>query len=142
MAFTALKAFGAAYLVWLGAGALWSAYRRDPDDLDRPPGARGPVDGLQGFRQGLLSNLGNPKIAVFFTGLLPQFVTGRDSPLLPFLLLGAAFGLIVLIWISGYALAAAKLSNLLQRPNVKAAIDVTCGVVLVGLGFRLALDSR
>ena len=68
---------------------------------------------------------------------------GRPLPsLLPFLLLGTLFCLITLTWLSGYALAAAKLSDVLRRPAIKAAIDAVCGVVLVGLGIRLALERR
>lgn len=101
-----------------------------------------PIGGLLGFRQGLLSNLANPKIAVFFTSLLPQFVASRASELAPFLLLGGLFVLITLVWLCGYAVIAAKASDVLARPRVKATLDRITGVVLVGLGVRLALERR
>lgn len=89
--FTALKLVGAAYLVWLGCSALRAMRRASPSE---PVSARLPRSSFAaatGFRQGLLSNLGNPKIAVFFTGLLPQFVSTGRSLLEPFLLLGGLF---------------------------------------------------
>lgn len=95
-----------------------------------------------GFRQGLLSNLANPKIAVFFTSLLPQFVSSRGSVLAPFLLLGGLFVAMTLVWLSSYALLATKVSGALTRPAVKAALDRFTGVVLIGLGIRLALGRR
>jgi threonine/homoserine/homoserine lactone efflux protein len=95
-----------------------------------------------GFRQGLFSNLGNPKIAVFFTGLLPQFVTPGRAVLEPFLLLGGLFVLMGVVWLIGYALLAARAAAVFSRPRVKAAIDGVTGVVLVGLGLRLALEHR
>jgi threonine/homoserine/homoserine lactone efflux protein len=95
-----------------------------------------------GFRQGLLSNLANPKIAVFFTSVLPQFVSPRHPVLLPFLLLGCLFVAITLVWLCGYTLIAARASGVLTRPRVRAALDRLTGLVLVGLGIRLALERR
>jgi RhtB (resistance to homoserine/threonine) family protein len=142
VAFTVLKLVGAVYLVYLGVQALRAARRhpaREPigtGDFSRRVGAR------HGFRQGLFSNLANPKIAVFFTSLLPQFVSSRDPVLLPFLVLGGLFALITVVWLCGYAVLAAKISDVLTRPAVKASLDRLTGIVLIGLGLRLALERR
>jgi threonine/homoserine/homoserine lactone efflux protein len=95
-----------------------------------------------GFRQALLSNLANPKIAVCFTSLLPQFVSSREPVLLPFLLLGTLFVAITLVWRCAYALLASKIFEVLTRPPVRTALDRLTGVVLIGLGIRLALERR
>jgi len=126
-AFDVVKLAGAVYLVYLGIQAL---RRRE----------RGVVAGqrLSPFRQGLISNALNPKIAVFFTSLLPQF--GHSLPAL--LLLGALFNTIGLVWLTVYALAAARGRAALQRPRVRAALDAVSGIVLVGLGVRLAFERR
>jgi threonine/homoserine/homoserine lactone efflux protein len=142
VAFTAVKAFGALYLIWLGVQALWAARRRSPDTPEHREAAAGRMGMAGGFRQGLLSDLGNPKIALFFTSLLPQFVAGRGAALLPFLVLGGLFVLITLVWLCGYALLAVRISSVLRRPSVKAALDGLTGIVLVGLGVRLALERR
>ena len=142
VAFSVLKYLGAAYLVVLGVAALRAARRRSAHE---PPGAvrpRARIGARLGFRQGLLSNLGNPKIAVFFTGLLPQFVSSRTSVLVPFLLLGGLFVLMTFVWLCGYALVAVRVSSVLTRPRVKAALDGLTGVVLVGLGVRVAVERR
>lgn len=142
VAFTVLKLVGAVYLVWLGLQALRAARRHAaPESLHTTRQSRR-VGALLGFRQGLLSNLANPKIAVFFTGLLPQFVSAREPILEPFLLLGGLFVLMTLVWLSGYALLAVRASALLGRPRVRATLDRVTGVVLVGLGVRLALERR
>lgn len=139
LGFTLLKLLGGIYLVWLGIEALRAARRRAPVAAgETPPAAR--VPSSLGFRQGLFSNLANPKIAVFFTSLLPQFVSGGHSLLGPSLLLGGIFVLMTLVWLSGYAIAAARASALLRRPAVKAALDRVTGVVLIGLGIRLATE--
>ena len=142
VAFTVLKLVGAAYLVWLGFGALRAARRHAAPEAQHATRQSPRVGALLGYRQGLLSNLGNPKIAVFFTGLLPQFVSPGKPVLEPFLLLGGLFVLMTVVWLCGYALLAARASAVLGRPRVRAALDRVTGVVLVGLGVRLALERR
>lgn len=140
-AFTALKLVGAAYLVWLGVQAFRAArHAAEPPAADEQ---RTTVDtSRRGFRQGLLSNLANPKIAVFFTSLLPQFVDPGRSVLLPFLLLGLIFVLMTFAWLCTYSLLAARAAAGLQRPRVKAALDRITGTILIAVGIRLALERR
>jgi RhtB (resistance to homoserine/threonine) family protein len=140
-AFTVLKLIGALYLLWLGLQALRAAGHPEPagglTSADKPV-----MGALGGFRQGLLSDLANPKIGIFFTSLLPQFV-GRGHPvLLPFLALGAVFVLMTVLWLFAYCLVAARAAQTLQRPRVKAALDRVTGIVLIGLGLRLAVEHR
>jgi RhtB (resistance to homoserine/threonine) family protein len=138
-AYTTLKLVGAAYLIWLGVQALRAA-RRAGAGHDTGH-SRPALDGRAGFRQGVLSNLANPKIGVFFTSLLPQFIGGH-AVLLPFLVYGAVFVAITLTWLTAYAVVAAKASALLQRPRVKAALDRLTGLVLIALGLRLATERH
>ena len=140
-AFTALKLIGAAYLVWLGIQALRSAGRRAANPGEEP-GRRSSLDGRRGFRQGLISDLANPKIGAFFTGLLPQFAGPAHSVLIPFLVLGGLFVLMTVVWLCGYALVAVKASAVLRRRRVSAAIDRLSGVILIGFGIRLAFERR
>jgi RhtB (resistance to homoserine/threonine) family protein len=141
VAFTVLKLIGALYLVWLGLQALRAAGRTE--SVARFPAVSKPAMGaLGGFRQGLLSDLANPKIGIFFTSLLPQFVDPGQSVLLPFLALGAVFVLMTLLWLSAYCLIAARAAKTLQRPRVKAAMDRVTGIVLIALGLRLAIEHR
>jgi threonine/homoserine/homoserine lactone efflux protein len=89
-----------------------------------------------------LSNLLNPKIAVFFTSLLPQFVDRGGHTLFALLALGAIFNAIGVIWLTVYALLVARSRSLLLRPRVTRALDRLSGVVLIGLGVRLAFERR
>jgi threonine/homoserine/homoserine lactone efflux protein len=141
-AFTVLKLIGAAYLVWLGIQALRAAGRAGSHSDDGEPVRRASLGGRRGFRQGLLSDLANPKIGAFFTGLLPQFAGPGHSVLLPFLVLGGLFVLMTVVWLCGYTLVAVKASAVLRRRRVKAAIDRVSGVILIGFGVRLALERR
>jgi threonine/homoserine/homoserine lactone efflux protein len=133
-AFVALKLAGAAYLAYLGGQALLAAVRRRP----QPALPARAADGGRELRQGLLSNLGNPKMAVFFSSLLPQF--GDSFPVL--LGLGLLFCALTLTWLSAYAFAIARAGDVLRRPRVRRAIDAVTGTALVALGLRLATAER
>ena len=141
-AFVALKLVGAAYLVYLGVQALWRALSRTRSS--RAASRRGAERAAPAaaFRQGLLSNLGNPKMAVFFTSLLPQFVPSREASFAALLLLGLLFCLMTLAWLTAYAVAVAKAGDILRRPRIRRTIDAVTGVVLVALGLRLAAERR
>jgi RhtB (resistance to homoserine/threonine) family protein len=142
VAFTALKLLGALYLVWLGIQALRAAGRPlAGDDPSRAAGRPG-MGARGGFRQGVLSDLANPKIGIFFTSLLPQFVSAGHAVLLPFLVLGAIFVAMTVLWLLAYTLVAARAAQTLMRPRVRAALDRFTGVVLIGLGLRLAAERR
>ena len=141
VAFTVLKLVGALYLIWLGLQALRAA-ARSGSAAGMSTGDRPAMSALGGFRQGFLSDLANPKIGVFFTSLLPQFVSPGHAVLLPFLALGAVFVLMTVLWLSVYCLVAARAAETLQRPRVKAALDRVTGVVLIALGLRLAVEHR
>ncbi len=131
-AFTALRLVGAGYLVYLGLQALVAAVRH------RRPHAPAPVRSTSGgsLRQGLVSNLANPKMVIFFTSLLPQFGEAFTT----LLGLGLAFSLLTGLWLAAYALAAARARGLLARDRIRRAFDAVTGAVLVALGLRLARE--
>ena len=133
-AFFALRIAGAAYLVYLGAVSLLAAIRGSA----RKP-VRRRID--RSFRQGLLSNLGNPKMAAFFPSLLPQFATS-DATFASLLALGLLFSAMTLAWLTAYAFAVARAGDLLRRSAVKRALDAVAGAVLVALGLRVAASAR
>jgi threonine/homoserine/homoserine lactone efflux protein len=138
-AFTALRYAGSAYLVFLGIESLRFALRRSgPVILPwRRPGRPLPVTAL---RQGVVSNLANPKSALFFTSLLPQFVSAEKASFLGFLALGLVYCSITLLWLSAYAVAVAKLGAALRRPVIRRAIEAVTGAVLTALGLHLAVE--
>jgi threonine/homoserine/homoserine lactone efflux protein len=136
-AFLTVKLLGAAYLVFLGGQALVRALGRGTASV--PPGRGGQPSGIEpgtAFRQGVLSNLANPKMAVFFTSLLPQFAGG--GPFLAMILLGLVFCLLTFVWLTGYALAVAKAGEFLQRAGIRRLLDALTGAILVALGLRVA----
>jgi threonine/homoserine/homoserine lactone efflux protein len=138
-AFRAVKLAGAAYLIFLGAQTLRRALR---GGSPRPVTRAGRRDAPAAYRQGLLSNLGNPKMAAFFTSLLPQFAPGGETSFAGLLALGLLFCALTLVWLSAYAVAVARAGDVLRRPRVRRALDAVTGAVLVAFGLRLATDRR
>lgn len=138
-AFLALRLAGAAYLVFLGAQTLLAAFRRH-ERLDMT-GER-PLRARAALRQGLLSNLGNPKMAAFFTSLLPQFAPAGGGSFAILLGLGVIFSLMPFTWLTAYAFAVAKASGFLLRARVRRTLDAITGTVLVAFGIGLATSKR
>ncbi len=89
------------------------------------------------FRQGLMSNLLNPKIALIFLTLIPQFVTPGEPALFTTTVLAGTFLVWAVIWWGLFALAIGFLGRLLARGRVRVWIERVTGVVLIGLGLRI-----
>jgi len=141
VAFTVLKLIGALYLMWLGLQALRAAGHTHTGGQPSQT-ARAKISALGGFRQGFLSDLANPKIGIFFTSLLPQFVDPGRPVLVPFLALGAVFVLMTVLWLFAYCMVAARAAETLRRPRVAAALDRISGIVLIAIGIRVATERR
>ena len=136
-AFTALRIAGAAYLVWLGLHSLVDAVRGARADRTRFSGVRPAT----AYRRGLLSNLGNPKMALFFTSLLPQFAPPPAS-FLHLFALGLLFCATTLLWLSGYAAVVARLGDVLRRSRIRRLLDAVTGTVLIAFGALAADRAR
>jgi threonine/homoserine/homoserine lactone efflux protein len=138
-AFVALKIAGSLYLVYLGVRSLFDALRRAKKGDGRRR-VREVERSTVSLRQGLVSNLGNPKIAVFFTSFLPQFVPAHHSQFFALLTLGLLFCVLTLAWLTVYSALVARAGDLLRRSSVRRALDGLTGAMLIGLGARLALE--
>lgn len=136
--FRALKLAGAAYLVYLGMQSLYAALTRRMHGPTVGGGAS--VSASQALRQGVISNLGNPKMAVFFASLLPQFAPGGSASFVALLALGLLFSSLTFGWLTLYATAVARVRRFLAG-SVRRVVDALTGIVLVIFGIRLAQDS-
>lgn len=134
-----LKLAGAAYLIYLGVRSLISAWSRR--SVVHEVAAPRTLSGSAALRQGLLSNLANPKMVAFFLSVLPQFVPAGASPLVGFLGLGVTFCLLTFGWLSLYAVAVDRGRAVLSRPCVRRMMDTIAGIVLVAMGVRLATQA-
>jgi threonine/homoserine/homoserine lactone efflux protein len=130
-AYDVLRLAGAAYLLWLGI-RTWRGADEEPDQPRTGPW----------FRTGVLTNLLNPKVAVFYVSFLPQFVP-HGAPVLPAsLLLASIHAAEGLLWFALLATATRTLRRVLARDRVRRALSRITATVLVGFGLRLVLDTR
>lgn len=137
VAFTVVKLVGAAYLVYLGVRALLAARRGAYTQEPEPTKARS-TGGA--FAAGLLTNLLNPKVAVFFLALWPQFLPTHATVLDTTVLAGVAAGT-ALLWYLVFANIVTVLRRFLTAAKVRRAIDAVMGTLLVGIGVRIAVSS-
>lgn len=141
--FLFIKYVGAAYLIYLGVLALREALRRPPANrLPSAPVSAPVLKAAAAFRQGIISNLGNPKMAVFFASLLPQFVPTSHASIAAFLLLGLGFAALTFAWLTFYAVLIARIGTFLQRHQVRRWLEAVMGTLLIGFGLRLATERN
>jgi threonine/homoserine/homoserine lactone efflux protein len=131
VAFLALKITGAVVLVGLGLQSLLRAGER-PSHRPRH----------RAFRDGLLASLTNPKLAVFFVALFPQFVDDRGAVLPATLLMATLIVAFDVAWYMGLAVAVSRAKREVMRSRVAAWVERTTGAVLIGLGVRVAFEQR
>ncbi|MBO6895379.1 MAG: LysE family translocator [Roseibium sp.] len=138
IAFTALKIIGAGYLLYLA----FQAFRAGASDL---PGNDGPALSLWSlYRRGIVMNVTNPKVAIFFLAFLPQFADpARGSVPVQILLFGGLFIVATILVFGGVALGGGLLGAFLRRsPGAQIWLNRVAGIVFVGLAVRLAIAER
>lgn len=140
--FTTLKLAGAAYLVFLGARAFLQRRRHALAELAGPPGA--PRGWARAVLQGFLVGVSNPKTAVFFAAILPQFVVrSRGDVPAQMLLLGAVFALIATISDGAWSLVASGARGWFGRsPRRLELVGGTGGLAMIGLGITVAVTGQ
>ena len=152
-AYEAVKLAGAAYLVWIGIQSIrhagsdrgYGSLDSARDDRGRHPERAKRVEGSapdHPFMQGLLTNILNPKVALFYLTFLPQFIPAGAPVLRTSLLLAMIHNVLGFAWLSLYARFVDRLRSALTRPVVKGWLERVTGGVLVTIGARLAWDRR
>lgn len=134
--FAILKYAGAIYLAYLGIKMWRTSFQLERIDLDKLPLWRI-------YRQGVITNILNPKVVLFFLALLPQFVTASlENTFFPFLFLGLTFLATSFVWVIILVLAAAPLGNLLrQNPMLGKWLNKICGTIFIGLALKIGLEK-
>ncbi|MEU5629648.1 MULTISPECIES: LysE family translocator [Streptomyces] len=133
-AYTVVKLVGAAYLVFLGVQAL----RQSRRDRSQAPAAAPALPRGNPWRTGLVSNVLNPKIAVFYTGLLPTLTPAGLSPHSGMALLVLVHAVLTAVWLGAYVLLLSKARALFEKPAVRRGMDRATGAVLIGFGLKVA----
>ena len=142
--FEVVKMVGACYLIFLGGQSIWRALRHRAESSDAQEGkvAGREKKGWQSYLEGLLTNVLNPKVAIFYLAFLPQFISVSDSVFAKSILLASIHFLLGIAWLSLITLLLGRVRALLTRPRIKRAIEVTTGAVLIAFGARLAMERK
>jgi RhtB (resistance to homoserine/threonine) family protein len=151
VAFEVLRIVGVAYLCWLGARAIWQARSAAPlpstvvssqSQTGQPRSGQPQASAPTAFRTGLVTNLLNPKVGVFYLSVMPQFLPASANPLAGSLALGAIHVVEGLVWLSLVVLAVNRARGWLTRPTVKRRLEQLTGLAFLGFGLRLALSPE
>jgi threonine/homoserine/homoserine lactone efflux protein len=141
--FEALKLIGAAYLIFIGIHTLYGAFRPGVAPPQPTGDGAGPrLASVTAFRQGIINDLANPKMAAFFASLFPQFLPEGSTSFVALMVLGLAFSCMTLAWLVVYAFADAKAGDVLRRSGIRRVVEGVTGTVLIAFGLRLASEHR
>ncbi|MFI9809428.1 LysE family translocator [Streptomyces sp. NPDC052301] len=149
LTYETLRWAGAAYLVWMGGRLLWATWRHAPSESPQTAGTGGTTGArtgagdtlLGGWRQGIVTNLLNPKMGAFYVAMLPQFIPAGASHLAPGVLLAGVHILLAVAWACALIAFAHVLRDRLQRPAARRCLDRITGTVIAAFGIRLALEQ-
>ncbi|MDA5107536.1 MULTISPECIES: LysE family translocator [Brevibacillus] len=137
--FSVIKYVGAVYLLYLGLVSLWSLRNQETAAVDRPYAKH---QSKSPFLQGFLTNVLNPKVAVFFLTFLPQFVKPGSYAFLQFFALGLTYTLLTVAWFFLYVQFIDRIRAWMKKASTQRAIQGITGLALVAFGITLALEKR
>ncbi|ELP5729960.1 LysE family translocator [Vibrio vulnificus] len=138
--FQMVKMVGAAYLIWLGLSSLKALFQNN-NGVSVNESLRKPFDAKRSLREGFLSNVLNPKTAVFYLAFLPQFVNPEGSPIVQSMTMAGIHFVIAMVWQCGLAGALNSAKNLLKNARFMKWMEGATGAVLVVLGVKLLAEK-
>ena len=138
VAFTILKYIGAIYLCYLGVRTLM-ALRVKKSQVQEEQLVE--AKGNSSFKQGFITNITNPKVAVFFLTFLPQFLAPNSEPFWAFLAMGIIYAVLTFVWFVFYVYLLNSIRSFMKRPSTQAITEILTGSVLIGFGIKLAFEK-
>ena len=138
--FSMVKMIGAVYLIWLGLGTLKALYKGKSDAINWS-GTQNQSSIKRSVREGFLSNVLNPKTAVFYLAFLPQFINPEGSAIVQTMTMASIHFVIAMIWQSGLAVSLSCAKKMIGNTIFLRRMEATTGVVLVGLGIKLMSED-
>ncbi|MET1031494.1 LysE family translocator [Domibacillus tundrae] len=138
--FSIFKYAGAVYLMYLGVKTLWALRNQHKDDCADTEEVHA-AKGTSFFKQGFLTNLLNPKVAVFFLTFLPQFVDAGTATFFPFLTMGITYILLTAVWFLFYIYLLDHIRAFMNKPKTQTIMEGITGTVLIAFGIKLALEK-
>jgi len=138
--FSIFKYVGAIYLIYLGIKTFWSL-RKKKDEVEVEFVQEGTLSNTSCFKQGFLTNILNPKVALFFLTFFPQFVNTSSDTFMPFLIMGITYTILTALWFIFYIYLIDHISAFIKNARTQKVIEGITGAILIGFGLRLALEK-
>lgn len=138
--FSIFKYVGAIYLIYLGIKTFWSL-RKKKDEVEVEFAQEGTLSNTSCFKQGFLTNILNPKVALFFLTFFPQFVNTSSDTFMPFLIMGITYTILTALWFVFYIYLIDHISAFIKNARTQKVIEGITGAILIGFGLRLALEK-
>ncbi|NLY78888.1 MAG: LysE family translocator [Lysinibacillus sp.] len=138
--FSIFKYVGAIYLIYLGIKTFWSL-RKKKDEVEVEFVQEGTLSNTSCFKQGFLTNILNPKVALFFLTFFPQFVNTSSDTFMPFLIMGITYTILTALWFIFYIYLIDHISAFIKNARTQKVIEGFTGAILIGFGLRLALEK-
>ncbi|AXK18287.1 LysE family translocator [Bacillus toyonensis] len=139
--FSIFKYVGALYLIYIGIKALLAVKNKEGVNTN-DVSINNDKEHTSCFRQGFLTNLLNPKIAVFFLTFLPQFLNPSHNTFIQLLVMGLTYLVLTIIWFAFYIFLIDKISAFMKKPKTQRYIQGLTGIVLIGFGIKLAFEKN
>ncbi|MDQ1143886.1 RhtB (resistance to homoserine/threonine) family protein [Bacillus sp. SORGH_AS 510] len=141
LVFSIFKYIGAVYLLYLGVKALWSLKKKNETGENVEVETKKQLKSTSCFKQGFLTDILNPKVAILFLTFFPQFVNSESSTFLPFIIMGVTYTVLTAVWFLLYVALINRISAFMKRPKTKKVIEGITGTILIGFGVKLALEK-
>jgi RhtB (resistance to homoserine/threonine) family protein len=138
--FSIFKYVGAVYLIYLGIKTLWSLKKKEVAASVEVK-TKSQFVNTSSFKQGFLTNILNPKVAVFFLTFLPQFVDSGSKTFLPFLIMGITYTILTAVWFLLYVYLINQISTFMRKPKTQNMIEAITGTILIGFGVKLFFEK-
>ncbi len=140
--FNIVKTIGALYLIWLGIKSIYGAVKNNQQSKgDNVSVKKESVSFLISFREGVLSNVLNPKTAVFYMAFLPQFINPGDPVFLKSIFLTGIHFIMGIIWLVSLSIFLNQIKEFLEKSIVKRVMESLTGTILIGFGIKLGLEK-
>lgn len=139
--FSVLKYVGAVYLIYLGVKTLWALKKKKEETATVEMNTKNKFKSTSYFKQGFLTNLLNPKVAILFLTFFPQFVSSGSNTFLPFLIMGATYTVLTAVWSILYVYLINYISAFMKKPKTQNIIEGITGTILIGFGMKLFLEK-
>lgn len=141
--YQAIKFFGAAYLIYLGVQSIGSVFSGNlVFGINQKSGSQTSLSSIKSFRQGIINNLANPKMAVFFASVLPQFAPTGHGMLSTLVFLGMVFSIFTFLWLTFYAMIIDRAGQFVYGSRIGQIINGSAGAALIMLGVKVATENH